>query len=97
MLALVIGLAAEPATATDFKLSITGDEDARYAGQCMLIKEPQDDVVVLEGTVPLEHTFVADGLDCRIEAKGRVVVEIAHGGSRSRAATHGGLVHVQAR
>lgn len=97
MLALAIGLAAEPAIAKSFKLSITGDEGARYAGQCTLIKESREEVMALEGTVPLEHTFVADGLDCRMEAQGRVVVEITREGSRSRAATTGGLVHVQAR
>jgi len=97
MLASVIGLAAEPAMAKTFKLSISGDEGARYAGQCTVIKEGRDDVTALEGTVPLERTFTADGLDCRIEAEGRVVVEITHEGGWSRATTRSGLIDIRSR
>lgn len=93
----VIGLAAEPAMAKTFKLSITGNEGASYAGQCTVIKEARDDVLALEGTVPLERTFIADGLDCRIEAEGRVVVEITHEGGWSRVTTDGGFADVQVR
>lgn len=97
MLALVIGLAAEPAMAKTFRLSITGKQGARYAGQCTVLKDAKEEIIDLRGEMPLERTFVADGVDCRIEAKGRVVVEITHDGSWSRAATDGGFVNVQAR
>lgn len=83
--------------AETFKLSITGDEGTRYAGQCRVIRDKQEDIVDLEDELPLERSFVADGMDCRIEAKGRLTVEIVHDGSRSRSTTSGGVVNIHSR
>jgi len=96
-LGLVIGLAAEPVMAKTFKLSITGDEGAHYSGQCTLVRDAHEEIIDLEGDVPLQREFVADGVGCRLEAQGRLTVELRHDGSRSRAATTGGFVNIQAR
>lgn len=79
------------------ELAITGDDGASYSGRCTVLVGARDGVVVLEATVPLERTFVADGLNCRIEAKGRVVVEIRHDHGWSRVTSDGGFVDLQAR
>ena len=47
--------------------------------------------------MPLERRFTGEGLSCRLEAEGRVVVEIAGPGSRSRSATTGGTINVTLR
>jgi hypothetical protein len=83
--------------AKTFHLSISGDGGARYSGACNVTAASGDQRVELEGTVPLQKTFDGDGLSCRLRVQGRVVVEIAHDGSRSRAATNGGTVQVSAR
>jgi hypothetical protein len=83
--------------AKTFHLSISGDGGARYSGACTLVAPSGDERIELEGTVPLERTFDGDGLTCRFRAEGRMVVEIAHNGSRSRAASHGGTIQVSAR
>jgi hypothetical protein len=49
--------------------------------------------IALEGAVPAERAFVADGR----YSEGWIVVEITHHGSRSRAETSGGLVQIAAR
>lgn len=85
------------ATAKSFQLTISGDPDARYAGACVVTTASGDERVALEGVVPAERTFVADGLSCRLRAEGRIVVEITYNGSRSRAQTSGGLIQVGAR
>ena len=83
--------------AKTFHLSISGDGGARYSGVCTVAVPSGDERVELEGTVPLQRAFDGDGLTCRFEAEGGVVVEIAHNGSRSRAASSGGVVRVGAR
>jgi len=83
--------------AKTFHLSIVGDGGARYSGACTVTVASGDERVELEGTVPLQRAFDGDGLTCRFRAEGRVVVEIAHNGSRSRAASHGGTIQVSAR
>jgi hypothetical protein len=83
--------------AKTFHLSISGDGGARYSGACSIAMASGDQRVELEGIVPLQRAFEGDGLSCRFRAEGRVVVEIAHNGSRSRVASSGGLVQVSAR
>jgi hypothetical protein len=83
--------------AKTFHLSISGDGGARYSGACTVAAASGDARVELEGAVPLERTFDGDGLSCRFRAEGRVVVEIAHNGSRSRSASDGGTIQVGAR
>jgi hypothetical protein len=96
-----LGLAFTPHTggsmARTFHLSISGDGGARYSGACTVTAASGDQRVEIEGTVPLQRTFDGDGLTCRFRAEGRVVVEIAHDGSRSRAASNGGTIQVSAR
>jgi hypothetical protein len=78
-------------------LSISGDGGARYSGACTLTTAAGEQRFELEGIVPLQRTFDGDGLSCRFRAEGLVVVEIAHDGSRSRAASSGGSIQVSAR
>jgi hypothetical protein len=47
--------------------------------------------------VPRREALTGEGLACRIEAVGRITVEIAHGGSVSRAVTSGGTVRIAVR
>ena len=52
---------------------------------------------VLTGTVPLQRIIQAETLTCRFETTGRIVVDIIHGNSRSRSASHGGVITVGVR
>jgi hypothetical protein len=101
VVAAALGLALTAHTgesmAKTFHLSISGDGGARYSGACTVAAPSGDERVELEGTVPLQRAFEGDGLTCRFEAEGGVVVEIAHDGSRSRAASSGGTIQVSAR
>jgi hypothetical protein len=96
-----LGLASIPypgeSMAKTFHLSISGDGGARYSGACTVTSASGDERIELDGNVPLQRTFDGDGLTCRFSAEGRVVVEIAHNGSRSRAASDGGTIRVSAR
>lgn len=83
--------------AKTFHLSISGDGGARYSGACTVTLASGDERIELEGTVPLQRTFDGDGLSCRFRTEGRVAVEIARNGSRSRAASNGGTIQVSAR
>ena len=96
-LGLTIGAHVGEAMAKTFHLSIFGDDGARYSGACTVTVTSGDERIALEGTVPLQRLFDGDGLTCRFRAEGRVIVEIAHKGSRSRAATDGGTIQVSAR
>lgn len=84
--------AAEP-----FELTITGAADASFAGSCTLATAAGDHTLELTGTVPLQRTIQAEKLTCRFETTGRVVVEIIHGNSRSRSASHGGVISIGVR
>jgi hypothetical protein len=83
--------------AKTFHLSISGDQGVRYSGACTVSAASGEERIELEGTVPLERTFDGEAVTCRIDADGRLVVEIAHNGSRSRSATSGGTIQVSAR
>jgi hypothetical protein len=94
---LSLGLGGRGATAETYTLSVTGDPGARFAGACTLFTESVEERVELAGPVALERSFIGEGLACRFETEGRVVVEIAGAGSRSRSATTGGTINVTAR
>ncbi len=94
---LSLGLGGRAAQAETYTLSVTGDPGASVAGACTLLTGSAEEQVELEGPVPLERSFTAEGLSCRLEAEGRVVVEIAGPGSRSRSATTGGTINVTLR
>jgi len=84
--------AAEP-----FELTITGAADASFAGSCTLTTAAGDHTLELTGTVPLQRTIQAEKLTCRFETTGRIVVDIIHGNSRSRSASHGGVISIGVR
>ncbi len=84
--------AAEP-----FDLTITGAAGANFAGSCTLITAAGDHTLELIGTVPLQRTIQADGLTCRFQTTGRIVVDVIHGNSRSRSASNGGVISVAVR
>jgi hypothetical protein len=94
---VMVAMTGTAAMAKTFYLTISGNADARYAGACLVTTASGDERIALEGAVPAERAFVADGLSCRLRAEGRIVVEITHDGSRSRAETSGGLVQIGAR
>jgi hypothetical protein len=94
---IVVAMSGSTAMAKTFHLTISGDTDARYAGACVVTRASSHERIALEGAVPAERAFVADGLSCGLRAQGRIVVEITHDGSRSRAETSGGLVQISAR
>jgi hypothetical protein len=83
--------------AKTFHLAISGDAGARYSGTCTVTTGAGDETVALEGGVPSERTFTADGLNCRLRAEGRIVVEIVHDGSRARSAASGGVIQLSVR
>lgn len=101
VVAATVGLAltmdAGESMAKSFNLSISGDSGSRFRGACTLAAASGDRRIELEGTVPLQRTLEGDGLTCRFDAQGRIVVEIAHDGSRSVAASSGGTIQVSAR
>jgi hypothetical protein len=94
---LTLGLGGRAAQAETYTLSVTGDPGARVAGACTLFTGAAEEQIELAGPVPLERRFTGDGLSCRLEAEGCVVVEIAGPGSRSRSATTGGTINVTVR
>jgi hypothetical protein len=94
---LSLALGGRSAQAETYTLSVTGDPGASVAGACTLLTESAEERIALAGPVPLERRFTAEGLSCRLEAEGRVVVEIAGPGSRSRSATTGGTINVTLR
>jgi hypothetical protein len=96
-LGVFMGMPATTAMAKTLHLTISGDAGARYSGTCTVTTGAGDETVTLEGGVPAERAFAADGLSCRLRAEGRIVVEILHDGSRARSATSGGVIHLSVR
>lgn len=80
-----------------YHLELTGDDGARFTGSCTLATENGDEVVPLDGEVPFKQDLVGQGLSCKLETEGRVVVDIEHNGSRSRSATSGGTINISLR
>jgi hypothetical protein len=87
----------EATMAKAFTLVITGAEGARYTGRCTLTTAAGEEEFELSGTVPRRAELTGEGLACRIEAAGRIAVEIAHGGGVSRSVTSGGTVNIAVR
>jgi hypothetical protein len=85
------------AMAKTFDLTISGDAGARYSGTCTVTTGAGDQTVTLDGKVPGERTFEADGLSCELQADGRIVVEVVYDGSRARSATSGGEIRISVR
>ncbi len=87
----------EAAAEEPLSLAITGAAGARYTGHCTLTTAAGEQTFELTGTVPHHEEFTGEGLACRIEAAGRIVVEVARGGSVSRSVTSGGTVSIAVR
>ncbi len=85
------------AMAKSFSLAITGAEGARYTGRCTLTTAAGEETFELAGTVPRREELTGEGLACRIEAAGRIAVEVTHGGGVSRSVTSGGTVNFAVR
>jgi hypothetical protein len=96
-LGLAMAMPGAAAMAKTFDLTISGDAGARYSGTCTVSTAEGDQTVTLEGGVPGERTFVAEGLTCELRAEGRIVVEVVHDGSRARSATSGGVIRISVR
>ena len=79
-----------------FSLLITGAEGVRYIGLCTLTTEAGEQKFEISGTVPRRDELEGQSLACRIESTGWLVVEIAQGANRTRAATNGGIVSISA-
>ena len=78
-------------------VTITGAEGTRYAGQCTLTTAAGDRTIEIFGIVPRHQELLGEAIACRIESAGRIAVEIARDGSRSRSVISGGTAHVAAR
>jgi len=92
--AVIVAIPQHLPAAELFELAITGAADASFAGTCTLTTAAGDHTLELSGQVPLRRTIQAESLVCRFETVGRVVVEVTRGNSRSRSATHGGVISV---
>ena len=66
---IVVAMSGSTAMAKTFHLTISGDTDARYAGACVVTRASSDERIALEGAVPAERAFVADGLSCGLRAE----------------------------
>ena len=89
---------SQAAMAKTFTLAITGAEGARYTGRCTLTTAAGgEETIELAGTVPRREELTGAGLSCRIEAAGRIAVEIRHGGGVSRSVTSGGTINIAVR
>ena len=84
----------QAASEKTYQLQLTGEDGARFAGNCTLGTADSETVIPLDGQVPYAAEFVGQGLACKLETKGRVVVDIEHGGSHTRSATSGGMVNI---
>jgi hypothetical protein len=78
-------------------LQVVGASGARVEGVCHLRSKDGVTTVQIAATVPLSHTWRADGARCELRASGPVTVEISGGGSRSRTSTSGGVLVVEVR
>jgi hypothetical protein len=96
-LLMVAGAGGAAAAEKSFSLAITGAAGTRYAGQCTLTTAAGERAIELSGVVPHHEDLSAEAVACRIESAGRITVEIAHDGSRSRSVISGGTAHVAAR
>ncbi len=98
MMAGGMGSAAGGATVEKtYQLQLTGDQGAHFTGSCALATADGETIIPLDGGVPFATELVGNGLACKLETEGRIVVDIEHNGSRSRSATNGGVVNISLR
>ena len=92
---VLYSLSGQAMSDVTYHVQLTGDEDARFAGSCTLTRTNDDEAVIsLDGHVPYSNTFIGQGLACKLETEGRVVVDIEHNGSRSRSSTTNGVINI---
>lgn len=87
----------EAAMAKTYHMIVSGDAGARFSGQCAVRTSGGETVLTLNGQVPHEQEVVGHGLSCQLRADGRIVIDIEHGGSRTRSATNGGKINISLR
>lgn len=82
-------------------LEIGGTAGLGFEGRCVIRHAGDTRPVAIHGRVPERHTFVADGVDCRISPTRRGRLEVAlrlrGGGSTTRSSITGGpgnVVHL---
>ena len=92
-LLIAVGAGAKAAEGT-FSLVITGAEEARYQGRCILTTMAGEETLELSGVVPRHEELTGQGLVCRIKSTALIAVEIAHDGNLSRSVTNGGTVNI---
>jgi hypothetical protein len=80
-----------------YHMLFSGDAGARFSGRCTIETSGGETRLDLEGQVPHEQDVVGHGLSCQLQAEGRVVIDIEHGGSRTRSATNGGTITIGLR
>lgn len=83
--------------AKTYHMLISGDAGAQFNGRCAVMTSGGETILTLSGQVPHEQQVVGHGLSCKLHAEGRIVIDIAHNGSRSRSSTNGGEVNINLR
>lgn len=83
-------------------LVVTGAADTRFTGECVVVGDAGEQVVPIEGVVPLERQLLGHAIRCTIRQTtdhGRLEVELSKGGnlSRSRTGGRGSTVTLQMR
>jgi hypothetical protein len=96
---LIVAGASAVAVAAEklFSLEITGAAGTSYGGRCTLTTAAGEETIELSGIVPRHEQLSAEAVACRIESAGRITVEIAYDGSRSRSVIDGGTAHLAVR
>ncbi len=83
--------------AKTYHMLFSGDAGASFSGACTIATSGGETVLTLQGQIPHEQEVVGHGLTCQLQAEGRVVIDIEHGGSRTRSATNGGQINIGLR
>lgn len=91
-------LSTGPAEAKTFSISITGDQGAGFIGSCLAKRGDDHEVLALHDDVPFEQLIEADFVSCRINAKGRIAIDVSSDTGQHRTAeTNNGMVTLSLR
>ena len=89
---------AGSADAKTFTISITGDQGAAFIGSCLAKRSDDHEVLALHGNVPFEQQIEADFVSCRINAEGRIAIDVrSDAGQHRKAETTNGMVTLSLR
>ena len=84
---------AMAATESNIHLTITGDDQTHFRGECLLrFSDGTQEAIVLDGSVPLESRLRGSGLACQLQQtseQGSLQVEVRRDGNVSRSHTQG--------